>query len=252
MREETHESEMMQRVERLESRLRWTTGIGIALAVVLAALLLLFRFAGYTRVSAQEFVLTNALGEPAARLAFLPEGPGLEIDTPAGSPRVKLVGGPEDAMLELYLPKTSELGFASMNIYHGDTQIYSVRAGLSGSTLKMSSAADNSVASLSLLDGVASFGLAGAGDRVPRLALDAARDHACATLDMGENSPSRGTFCFHSPGLPVLELTDFAGNEAILGSESSARSRAGEAPPHAAVSLALKEKDGKILRVAPR
>lgn len=251
MREEIPRSDLMQRIERLETRLRWTTAAGIAVAVALAALLALFRFAGYARVSAREFVLTNALGEASARLAFLPEGPGLEIDTPAGSPRVKLVGGPEDALLDLYVPKTSALGNASMNIYHGDELISSLRAGLAGASLKLASAADNSAATLALADGAATFSLAGAGEKTPRLTLDSDRDHACATLDAPVNAPSRGTLCFHSPGLPVLELRDFAGNEAVLGAESSARSRAGEPPPPVGVSLALTSRGGKVLRLMP-
>jgi hypothetical protein len=240
-----------ERFQKLQKEIRWIKRLGIGVSAALAALFLLYRPLTYRQVSAQEFVLTDALGHARARLAFFPDGPGLEIYAASSEPRVHLVGGGEEATLNLYIPVTAEAGAASVNFFRNDTVMSSFRASSATSILEMHSAADGEAAFLSLQGGTASLTLSSAGEGTPKVSLETNENYACARLGGVHEPLAGGSLCLHSPGLPALELTDLAGSRAVLGIRQIADPGTGDPPENSAASLALQHKSGKSLHLTP-
>jgi hypothetical protein len=243
---------VVERLHKLQKEIRRIKRLGIGVTAALAALILLYRPVTHRQVSAQEFVLTDALGRVRARLAFFPDGPGLEIYGASGEPRVHLVGGGEEATLNLYIPVTAERGAASVNFFRDDTVVSSFRANPATSILEMHSAADGGAAFLSLQGGTASLTLSSAGEGTPKVSLETNENYACATLGGAHEPLAGGSLCLHAPGLPALELTDLKGNRAVLGIRQTADLATGGPPENSAASLALQHKSGKSLHLTPR
>lgn len=250
---ETQDNQLLaERLQKLQQEVCRLRRISISGAVLLTVLILLFRLQGNRQVSAQEFLLTDSAGRVRAKLAMLPEGPGLEIYAASGEPRVQLVGGGEEATLNLYIPVTATRGAASVNFFQDENVLSSFRANRAASFIEMHSAADNGAAILALQGGAASFKLSGAGDGAPGVSLDTDAAHACAALGGAAEASAGGSLCLHSPGLPVLELTDLAGNRAVLGVTQTADLSTGKPHESSAASLALQHKSGKSLHITPR
>lgn len=253
MNSQSYENDLTLTVEALQGQLRWTRRIGVVVAAVLAGLIVFLHFSGRTRVRAQEFSLTDANGRVRARLGSFPEGPGLAIYAASGEPRVQLVGGGEDATLNLHIPGTATLGAASVNFFRDDALMSSLRADPATATLEMHSAAQGEAALISLQGGSASLTLSGSGDKTPKVSLETDATHACASLGGGREPQAGGSFCLHSPGSPALELTDLEGNRAVLGTQQNVETNAANQQGTSAASLALQHrKSGKTLHLTPQ
>lgn len=166
---ETPENDLRERVEELERQLHRTRQIGIVLAGVLAACIVLIRVQHHYQDTAQAFVLTDSSGRVRGKLAMLSEGPGLELYAASGERRVALVGGGEDAALNLYIPVTATEGAAAVNLFQDDTLIASFKGNPAMSVLEMHSLADGGSARLSLQSGAASLSLAGSARETPKV-----------------------------------------------------------------------------------
>lgn len=250
--ETTENANLTERLEKLQKEVRWIKRIGIAAAVVVASFLFVYHHERYRRVGAQEFVLTDTLGRERARLALLPEGAGLEIYAASGEPRVQLVGGGEEATLNLSIPVSAARGAAALNFLQNDALMATFRAGPANALLAMHPPADNGTATLSLKRGGASLTLKGPGDGAPQASLETDATHACAALGGTAEPSAKGALCLHSPGLPTLELTDLAGNRAVLGVKQTVDPGASKPQMSTAASLALEHRSGKNPQLAPR
>jgi hypothetical protein len=253
MNSETHENQSLaKRLEKLQKEIRWIKRIGIATAAVVAGLILIYHHERYRSVTAQEFVLTDSGGRERAKLALLPEGAGLEIYAASGEPRVQLVGGGEEATLNLSIPVTAGRSAAAVNFLQNDALLATFRANGATALLAMHPRADKGAAALSLKRGSASLTLSGPGEGAPKVSLETDATHACAALDGAAEPSAKGALCLHSPGLPTLELTDLAGNRALLGVKQTAHPGASEPQMNSAASVALEHKGGKNLQLGPR
>lgn len=199
------------------------------------------------QVVAREFVLTDSNGNARARLASFPEGAGLEIYAPSGERRVELLGGGEEASLNLYIPVTATTEQASVNLFHNDVLMSSLATTRAGARLELHSTAAKGTAALSMRGTTASLTLNGAGDNTPKLRLESDETHACATLG-GMTASAGASFCLNSPGLPSLEMADATGNRAALGIPQGPEL---SAKGSSAASMILKLKNGSTLRLTP-
>lgn len=250
---ETREYERLaERLEKLEKQLRWIKRTGYVAAAVLAVLVLSYRLARYRQVSSQEFVLTDSAGRVRARLASFPEGPGLEVYAASGEPRVQLIGGGEEASLNLYTPATAGQGAASVNLFRDTALMSSFRAEPRTVLLEMHSPHGHGVATLALQHGTTSFTLSGAGEEAPKVSLQTDATHACAALGGTAQPAASGSLCLYSPGLPTLELADLRGNRAVLGIPQSPAPNPSKAQESSAASLALEHKSGKSVHLSPQ
>jgi len=248
-----HEYERLAgRLEKLEKQLRWIRRIGYIAAAVLAVLVLSYRLARYRQVTAQEFVLTDSAGRVRAKLASFPEGPGLEVYAASGEPRVQLIGGGEEASLNLYIPATAGQGAASVNLFRDTALMSSFRAEPSTVSLEMHSPHGHGLATLALQHGTTSFTLNGASENAPKISLQTDATHACAALDGMAQRAASGSLCLYSPGLPTLELADLRGNRAVLGIPQTAGPSPSKPQESSAASLALEHKSGKSVHLAPQ
>jgi hypothetical protein len=253
MNSETHENESLaKRLEKLQTEIRWIKGIGIAAAAVVAGFILVYRHERYHSVTAQEFVLTDSLDRERAKLAFFPEGAGLEIYAASGEPRVQLVGGGEEATLNLNIPVTAVSGTASVNFFQDEALMATFRANPAAALLDIHPSADNGAATLSLQGGAVSLMLSGAGEGTPKASLETDATHACAALEGAAEPSAKGSLCLHSPGLPTLELTDLAGNRATLGVAQTADLSTRKPQDRSAASLDLEHKSGKRMQWVSR
>ena len=243
---------LAERLEKLEKQLHWIKRIGYVAAAVLAVLILGYRLARYRQVTAQEFVLTDSAGRIRAKLASFPEGPGIGVYAASGEPRVQLIGGGEEASLNLYIPATAGQGAASVNLFRDTALMSSFRAEPSAVRLEMHSPHGHGLATLALQHGTTSFTLSGAGEESPKVSLQTDSTHACAALDGTAQPSASGSLCLYSPGLPTLELADLRGNRAILGIPQSAGPSASKPQENSAASLALEYKSGKSVHLAPQ
>jgi hypothetical protein len=71
--------------------------------------------------------------------------------------------------------------------------------------------------------------------------------HACTAL-CGVEPSVGGSLCFYSLGLPSLELTDLAGDHAVMGVPQTADMSTEES---LAATLTLQRKSGRNIRVVP-
>ena len=166
---DTPENDLRKRVEELERQLHRTRRIGIAVVAVLVVWTAFIRVQHHYQDTAQAFVLTDSTGRVRGKLAMLSEGPGLEMYAASGERRVALVGGGEDAALNLFIPVTAKKGAASVNLFQDDTLISSFKGNSSMSALEMHSLADGGSALLSLQGGAASLSLAGSANAAPKV-----------------------------------------------------------------------------------
>ena len=253
MNSETHENALLvERLRKLEKQIWWIKRIGIASAAVLALLIIILRLVGYREMSAEAFVLRDSNGRARAKLAFFPQGPGLEIYAASGEPRVQLIGGGEDATLNLYIPVTTVRGKAAVNFFDENTALSSLQVGPAAAFLRMRSAANSGSATLSLQRGTASLALSGGGKNAPEVALDTDASRACAAVSGPAPPTAKGSLCVHSPGEPTIKLTDLSGNRSILGVAQTTNRRTGQPRESSAASLVLQPKKGKSLHLAPR
>jgi len=250
---------LFERVERLESQIRWIKRISVVAAGVLGVFVLGYRLARYRQVTAQEFILTDASGRTRARLANFPEGPGLEVYAASGERRVQLIGGGEEATLNLYIPETAGKGATAVNFFHGSVLMSSFRAAPGAAYLEMHSSRGNAEAALTLQHGTTSLTLIGSGAEAPKVSLQTDATHACAALaatdqpSAGVAQPAaRGSLCMFSPGLPELELADLRGNRAVLGIPQTTPAGVNQAQENSAASLNLEHKSGKTVHLAPQ
>jgi hypothetical protein len=249
---ENHDNESLnEKIAKLQTAIRWIKGIGIATAAVVAGLILVYRHERYRSVTAQEFVLTDSLGRERAKLALFPEGAGLEIYAASGEPRAQLVGGGEEATLNLYIPVTATRSAAAVNLLQNDALMATFRANPSTALLAMHPSGENGAATLSLRHGAALLTLTGAGEKPPKVSLETNATHACAALDEASQPSAKEALCLHSPDLPAVELTDLAGNRAALGFTRTADPRAKNPQANSAATANLEHKRDKSMPSAP-
>jgi hypothetical protein len=253
MHSELDRNELIQRIELLQNDVRWMKRIGVAAAAVLVVLLLVLRIADHHKLYAQQvvakdFVLIDSDGGARARLAVFPRGSGLEIYAASGERRVELIGTGQEAMLNLYIPVTSVVETASVNLYHHDDLVSSYRGGAEGASLEMHSQEARGTALLALEGTSASLTLSGADQKVPKIWLTSNPSQACTALGGMADSAAGTSLCLHSPGLPSLELGDVSGNRAIVGIP---RSPDLSSSHDSAASLILKHKSGNKMQVTP-
>lgn len=248
---ESQENEgLTQRIQALQKEIR---RVKLAGALLLALLLVLWlqrhRTLNAEEVVTRNLVLTDSNGQTRARMAVFPEGAGLEVYAASGERRVQLVGGGEEATLNLYLPVTAVREQAAVNFYHNDVLMSSFESDAAGGRLVLHSPADNGRASLSLHGTTASLTLTGAAEKVPKLQLEADQSHVCTALYGARESSAGASLCLNSPGLPSLELADLTGDRTAIGIPQAPDLNQEQ---KSAASVILKLKDGKILRLAPR
>ena len=227
MNPETHQNDLQAQVLELQQELRELKQFALGGLVVAAVAVLLLqiherRSLKTSEVVANEITLTDASGNARARLAVFPEGSGLETYAPSGERRVQLIGSGEGAALNLNIPvDASSSAAAAVNLLHNNVLVSSMRAAQDGFTLEMHSKPGNGTALLSMLGTTASLTLSGTDEQVPKIWLSADRASACTALGGGASSAG-SSLCLHSPGLPTLELSDVAGNRAVVGVPQSA------------------------------
>src|SRR5579872_2133842 len=254
MNHETQQHDLQAQIIELQKELRELKQFSlIGMAVVAVAVLWLQiheqRKLKTSEVVANEITLTDSDGHPRARLAVFPEGSGLETYAPSGERRVQLIGSGEGASLNLNMPvDASSNGAAAVNLLHNNMMVSSIRAAQDGSTLEMHSRAANGVALLSMLGTTASLTLSGTDEQVPKIWLSADRSRACTSLGGAAGSMAGSSLCLHSPGLPTLELSDVAGNRAVVGVPQSSDLSAED---DSAASVILKHKSGRKVQVKP-
>lgn len=255
MNSEMRENELLTtRIHQLETEIRRLKEFGIAAVVLLALLFVLTRLYDHHRLSADEVVtravtLADGQGQTRAKLDVFPEGSGLEIYAPNGELRAQLVGAGAQANLNLYLPVTAVQEAASVNIFHDNRLLSSLRSDVNGASLELHSKAANGSAILNMQGTTASLLLSGADEKVPRLLLSADPNSACTALGGIEKTSAGGAFCLHAPGLPSLELADLVGNRAVVGIPHSADLNL---EGDSAASLILKHKSGNKVHVTPQ
>lgn len=253
MNSEMQQKDLQAQVLELQQEVRQLKQFALSGLVVIAVAVLLLRIHEQRRlktseVVANEITLTDSSGQPRARLAVFPEGSGLETYAPSGERRVQLIGSGEGASLNLNIPvDASSSAAAAVNLLHNNVLVSSMRAAQDGSSLEMHSRAANGTALLSMQGTTASLTLSGTDEQVPRVWLSADRARACTALGGGVSSAS-SSLCLHSPGLPTLELSDIAGNRAVVGVPQSPDLTAED---DSAASVILKHRSGRKVQVKP-
>src|SRR5579859_7400860 len=150
------------RLRKLERENTWIKRAGISIVVVFTLILLVARTRNFDKVDADEFDLKDSSGQLRAKLALLPDGPGLVLYAASGEERVALVGGAEDANLSLYLPVTaSSSSTAGVSLFENNELLASLSGGPSAAGLKLHSANGTGVASLMVQPDVAAIILDG-------------------------------------------------------------------------------------------
>lgn len=210
-------------VAHLQNEIRWMKRMAIAAALVVLVAFALYRHQRYRSVSGQEFVLTDASGTTRARLALFPQGAGLELYAASGEKRVQLLGGGEEAKLNLYIPVTATDVSAAVNLFMNDQSTASLSANGSSAMLELHPPAEKTTATLALRHRGAWLTFAGDADDSPKATLGIDAGNSCVVLDgavfparNGVVPPAKGALCMHSPGLPALELHDRAGKNMQL------------------------------------
>lgn len=208
--------DLTETVAQLRKQVRWLQRIGIASAVIAVVGFLVYRHQRYRSVRGQEFVLTDEQGTTRAKLALFPEGAGLELFAASGEERVQLVGGGEDAQLNLYLPVTATRTAAAINFFQNTALTATWRANSSSASLELSPPADHDRASLALRRGRASLTFMGTETGSPQATLGIDAGNSCVVLDGTVAPVAKSELCLRSPGLPALELTDLSGKNLKL------------------------------------
>lgn len=239
-------------IEELRRQIRWLRRAGVSVAALLLAVVVAWRIHDRRRIDAREvvardFVLTDSTGRARARLSVFPEGSGLDVYAPSGERRIRLLGAGEDATLNLYAPVTAEGEAASVNLFHNNRLMSSLRSGPAVARLEMHTADARGGALLALQNGTSSITLSGPGGEMPVVRLEADATHACTALH-SVSGPS-GSLCVQAPGLPSLELADVAGNRAVVGVPHGADLNSSGST---AASLILRHNGGTEVRMAPQ
>lgn len=253
MNSETQQKDLQTQVLALQRELRQLKRYAFSGLVVVAVAVLLLQIHEQRKLKTSEVVanqitLTDSDGHPRVRLAVFPEGSGLETYAPSGERRVQLIGSGEGATLNLNIPvDASSNAAAAVNLLHNNVLVSSMRVAPDGSTLEMHSKAANGTALLSMQGTTASLTLSGTDEQVPKVWLSANRARACTALGGGSNSAS-SSLCLHSPGLPALELSDVAGNRAVVGVPQSPDLNPED---ESAASVILKRRSGRKVQVKP-
>lgn len=242
------------KVQDLQTQIRRLKQFMVYAGALLVALVLLLQVQAHRKVSseqvvAKDFVMTDSLGRARARLGVFPAGSGLEIYAASGEGRVQLLGGGEEAALNLYIPITAVREAASINLFHDNVLLSSFRGDPTGARLELHSEAANGQAVLSLQGTTASLLLSGTDQKAPKVWLSADPSHACTALSGLAEPFAGGALCLHAPGLPSLELADLLGNRAVIGIPQTPDL---SAEGNSAALMILKHKNGNKLRVAPR
>ncbi|HUO15686.1 MAG TPA: hypothetical protein VMX38_11920 [Verrucomicrobiae bacterium] len=253
MNAETNEHEFLtRRVSQLEREVARMRRLGTLAIGIFLLIIVVFRIGDHRRVSTdqvvtRDIIVNDSEGHARARMTIFPEGSGLEVFASSGERRVALLGRGEEATLNLYIPVTAYEEGASVNLFHNNTLYSSFRAGSDGGRLEMHSARANGSASMSLHGTTAMLTLSGADGGVPKVWLSANEDQACTAL--GGVSDASGSLCLHAPGLPTFELSDIAGNRAVIGIPSNPDLSTDQ---DSAASMILKHKSGRKVQVTPQ
>ena len=243
------------RLRKLERELLWTRFMLIGLAVVFGISFVATRSRNQSKLTAQEFDLKDSSGRIRARLAISPGGPALELYAASGEERAALVGGREDASLNLFLPATaSRASNASVNFFDGTTSVVSLTGGPSMTGLQLSSAKGTGIASLEVKRQLAVMGLDGNPAEGSGLAFEARPDASCleAQGDEKESAAAAASMCLNAQGEPSLYLNGRRGHATILGVAPLSYQRPGALWGGSAASLVMMEKGGKVLWSEPR
>lgn len=244
---------LSKRLRKLERENMWIKRIGIGVAALLTVLVLILHRANHEEVTAEHFILQDSRGRTRAELAFLPEGPGLEIYAASGEPRAQLIGGGEEASLNLYIPVTAaKPSGASVNFFREKTLMSSFRASPAAAALDLHSADGTGGATISIQAGTAAFTVNGAGEEAPLVSIEADANHSCAAVSNAAKASASGSLCVDSPGLPALKIADQGGDRAVLGVTHQVNQRTGKPRETSAASLVLEQKGGNVLWSAPR
>jgi hypothetical protein len=243
------------RLRRLERENTWIKGAVVAIAVLFAINLLVTRPRTFGRLSAQEFDLKDSNGQLRAKLAMLPEGPGLELYAASGEERASLVGAAEDAELNLYLPVTaSAASMAGVNLFEGTKPIASLSGGPSSTKLRLDSVEGTVGASLTVGRHLALLGLEGYPDKDTDLGSATTPRAACLKPEAEQKRPPTigVMMCVDAQGRPTIALDDRDNEMTVLGVAPLADKKPGTLLGSTAASLALLGKDGRVLWSAPR
>lgn len=254
MNSEMHDSELIgRRVHELEVQLRRLKEFVAAVTAVLLVVMVILHVYDRHRLRSDEVVTRSLIiagrqGETRAKIGIFPEGSGMELYAPSGELRAQFMGAGAQASLNLYLPITAVQEAASVNFFHNNRLISSLRGDPQGANLELHSEAANGSAVLRMQNTSAALLLSGADAKVPTLLLSADPTRACTALGGVEQNSAGGSFCMHAPGIPSLELADSVGNRAVVGVPHSADLSLDEA---SAASLILKHKSGNKVHVMP-
>jgi hypothetical protein len=242
------------RLRKLERENIWIKRAVVVIAV-LFAVNLVARSRTFGRVSAQEFDLKDSNGQLRAKLAILPEGPGLELYAASGEERASLVGAAEDAKLNLYLPVTaSAASTAGINLFEGTKLIASLSGGPSSTKLELDSAKGTVAASLMVRHHLAIMGVQGYPDIGTDLASATTPRATCLKPEAEEKRPPTigAMMCVDAQGRPTIALNDRDDEKTVLGVAPLADKKPGTLLGSSAASLALLGKDGQVLWSAPK
>jgi hypothetical protein len=242
-----------EKVRKLERENFWIMRIGIAAVVLSIVGFLVLHHSIHGEVTAEQFILKDTNGQTRADLALSPEGPALELYSASGEPRAQLVGGGEDASLNLYFPSTaSRSRAASLNFFMEKTLISSFSVGADTTALNLHSATGAGAATMSVQAGKTEFTLTGSGKNALQVSMEADANHSCSTVSSPAEPAANGSLCLESVGLPALTVADREGNKAVLGVADFLNPRTGKPKETSAASLVLEQQNGKGIWSAPR
>lgn len=202
-----------RRLHKLEKQNAWLWAAIAILGIVFFINWMIARPRSFATVTASEFDLKDSTGAVRGRLAMLPDGPGVELYAPSGEERATLVGGGEDASLNLYIPATaSPKAAAAVKLFNGTEQIASLSGSPSSSALKLDSATGNVAASLTATQDFTRLGFEATRenpDSVPSTTSNpgcANRDDAADAEDH-KSAPLGAMICLDSQAGPTIVLS---------------------------------------------
>jgi hypothetical protein len=241
-------AERLRKLERENFRMK---RIGLAIATVLCLAVVFFHNGVRSEVTAQHFILRDSSGRMRAELGLVSEEPVLALYATSGEPRAQLMGGGENAGLNLYLPVTaSKPSTAAVNFFREDTLLSSLSAGPGAAALDLRSADGTEAAKLSIQAGGAALALRGGGEHAPQAAITADPYDSCTTVSDAAQAAS-GSLCVKSGGLPALRVADQNGDRAILGVSDRVDRRTQKPAQTSAASLVLEHGEGNVLWSTP-
>jgi hypothetical protein len=199
-----------RRLQKLEKQNAWMKAAIAILGLLFLINIVVARPRSFATVTASEFDLKDSTGAVRGKLAMLPDGPGIELYAASGEERATLVGGGENASLNLYIPATaSPKAAAAVNLFNGTEQIASLSGSPVSSSLQIDSATGNVAGSFVVSDDFALLGLEGTRANTESLPVTAS-NVSCLTRSEAQghkSAPLGAIVCLDWQGGPTIVLS---------------------------------------------